>query len=360
MMGSDDVLKQFYKLAPIVTDRFSAGQAVLSAVINASLDLVITIADTSKFVVGQSYAVSELTMLNPITNAVLNPTTGWTLTTANAHTLTTPNPLSDSENITLNSIWADKAQVKSIPSKTTIIVTTSEIASPVGAGLKETPQAAAGYLNLIAKNSTSNTLTFKLNEGYYYPCQCIVSKVYSRLNVAVVRDIERATQIYSTAILQPNELWAFIVMGDRVSVSNSDQIAGIVSESRGNVSNFRVSTEFTILVFWQAQGETESERVQINEAYDYVYRTVNAIYFGAKLGDSTFRTVPSGNGQSVSTRPNYVHAYEYQTIDIVDPWQDGVDINNTHYNVPVRNVVLDAFVSDGRTTKQSILNTVRV
>lgn len=324
-MIPEDVLRHFYSATP---SQFVESISVTGAYINAG---ALHVTASAPLVVGKSCYVGKANLLNPI-SVVGSLASGWMITTDYAHKLTLPT--------TFDTTCAANFIALDIPNAHQVFTRgeqpSGHLLEPVDFGLCE-----------VLSNDGSE-IRFKLPDGYFYNAAVSIASVASRVNVAIVPDAQRAKQVY---VEGSKQLWAFIIFGDRNSLPDSNQQAGVINESKGGNAQVLVSTDFTILVVWPSQSAQESARKQLNEAYGAVYSALNRLFFGKRFSD--YRTVPVGNGiAEIKTMPHYAHAYEFQSIERIDFERDGA--NSATFNEPVRFVDGRLLVDCGQTEPQEI------
>ncbi|WP_434779270.1 hypothetical protein [Neisseria sp. Ec49-e6-T10] len=362
MISSDQLLLHLYKVLPFVTGRFFSKKIPLSAEINSDLDLVVTLSDTTGFVVGRHYIVREIDLINPVTDCVGSSALGWALTTEHNHRVTAPLQDEDETHFTVEGNWANQQSIFSVPNRQTVITRNGET-NPFSGAIIEHLIAEDGYI--LCKKVTSTQVTFKLNNGYVYPCECRVGFVSELVNVSVVPDIERAKAHYTQKIKDNEALFAYLIMGDRNVIADKRADAGIIAENRTGKTFLNVTTAFNVLVFWPRNKSQEAARFQINEAYGAIQEVFDRVFFGYRFNRTDgLKIMPLGAGQAdVSDIANFGFVYEYQALDQIETEQDGFKQGYLYYDVPTRDINKtegQMYVSDGASEPQPIFSSVNL
>lgn len=358
MITPVEILEHLYHVLPHVTGRFYKKIIPESAKINDDLTLTITLTDASQFVVGERYNIHEVDMINPVVGCAGSPSQGWTLETKNNHLITKPRRENDRKTFVVDGNWDREQKIYSVPNRKTVVVRNGEETAFAGS-IIERLYGETGFMECVGVDASA--VTFKFNVGSVYPCDCHVGFLSTVLNVAIVPDIERAKQIYSESNNDDHSLFAFLIMGDRNTISDKNAEAGIYAKNQTGKTYLEVTTAFNILVFWPRNSGQESARFQIHEAYGDIQTVFNRVFFGHRFNrESGFKIIPAGAGiADASNVANFAFVYEYQAIDRIETENDGISPEYLYYDVPIRDINSisgDMYVSDGNDTQPIFIN----
>ena len=341
-MTPNDVVTQFYKVAPWLTNKFSDTVDVVSAKVNADGLIELVLSEP----LGDEYESLHLAggmLVNPITSAANTSAGVWRVTTEKAHFEATPTLVNDNRQVLLN---GEPVVLMDVPQRNAMTITSEQ--APSGA-IFEPVWHEFGYCKVVARKG--NAVSLQPNAGYVYEAEIKGLTVARRLNVAAVKDIKAARKLLG--VLPENKCFAFVVMGD-FDVAKKGKEAGYVDDAGFNrYSQLTVMAQFTVVVVWPpAAGEAQGAFVQ--EAHSSMYDVMNQLFYGADLAGlhNAGGVYPIGSGMAeITDGANYAHAYEYQSFHFIDFATHGVKRKYTKVNVPIRDVEFGGFdggvVGDG-------------
>jgi hypothetical protein len=345
MIKPDDVLRHLCNVLPRVTDRFNNTVPVTSAHINADLKLVVTVIKPQLFNVGYTYGMTSLKMVNPIVSCEAMGSGLWQIETEKSNRVSEYSASYGGIKQVEISDWS-MCDIVSSQSETKFTIK-HQGTEPTAGQLLESLGSELSAIKCEA--ITGNQVTFGLSEGYWYECDCICDSVVAGLNISIVKDDERAVNVYSS--IQENtkdKLWCFLIFGDRATVSKPRNPAGLVMQGQGmsQVDSITVGTDFDLLVFWPRDDGQESARAQINEAYGAIYEAFESVLFGYS-GITGYQFAPRASGMAKSaTLANYIHQYGYQAINERKTEVHGIKPSLIYWDVPIQafdvNFLIDA------------------
>ena len=361
MITPVEILDHMYRVLPQVTGRLYKKITSHSGKVMKVGDdflLSVTVDDVSGFSVGRSYNVQDIDLINPVIACSGSSSQGWTLETENNHRITEPKLKNDSKTFIVNGNWDGEQKIYSIPNRKTVFVRNGESGAFTGS-IIERLSGESGYMKCVSIDGQQ--ITFKFNDGYVYPCDCNVGFISSRLNIAIVTDIERAKQIYAQRQDDDHSLFAFLIMGDRNTIADKDAVAGQYAKAQTGKTYLDITTAFNILVFWPRQKNQEAGRFQLQEAYGDIQNVFNRVFFGHRFNrESGFKIMPAGAGiADVSDVANFGFVYEYQAIDRIETENDGIRSEYLYYDVPIRDINpgdMTMYVSDGNDKQPIFIN----
>ncbi len=348
MIKPSDVLRQLVRRLPHETTRFCGAAIVKSNLRIESGFLKFQTAATLPY-----FVVRNLKMLNPC-SAFYNPSSKLTIiTTTNKNKITTPKD--SSQNKLDTHVQTDAGEFRIFRSVSAYIFEVIGDASsavllkePIfySAGLNQNVSVVAGTVSAKMKDAT-------------YNCVCEGEVFDFRLNINIVPNIDRMVAHYASLPKNTGSLWAYVIFGERQTISKPAADAGIISEAKGtNDEILKVSTDFDLFVWWSTDTQQEAAKNQQDEAYSEIYDILNRCLFG-HISDETGRgdwlCVPksSGGGQT-ETLSNYVHRYSFLVVESINYADDGQRQEVDYFNEPATNVDWSLLIQAGNESPQEL------
>lgn len=348
MIKPTDVLRQLIRRLPNETDRFCGAQITITNLRIEGGYLKFNAASVLPY-----FIVNKLKMLNPCV-AVYNPVTNTTtITTTNKNKITTP--LDSSTNKLDTHVETDVGFFRIVLSSNGFEFQVAGNASAATI-LKEPIIYSAGLNQNIS--TMAGVVSAKLKEASY-DCVCEGAVFDYRLNLNVMPTTARMVDHYASLPKNTSALWAYVVFGERNTISKPNADAGIISEARGtNDEILKVSTSFDVYVWWGTDTSQEAAKKQQDEAFGDVYDLMNRCLFGHisdETGAGDWQCIPRSNQiAEADTLPNYVHRYSYLVVESIRYSENGQRQDVDYFNEPFSKVDFSLFIQSGSEQPQEL------
>lgn len=341
MIKPTDVLRQLIRRLPFETDRFSN----VITFSNLRIENGILKFNAQNY---PYYTIRSLKMLNPCVGAYSSGITR--IATVNNHKFTNPILPKDVYEIETD---VGIFTIHRVVDRNTIDVIGNASASNF---LKEKIIKSAGLV--VNSGLISGEAEVILSESSYN-CNCEGEIASPYLNINIVPTTARMVDHYASKAKNINGLWAYIIFGDRNTISKPTSDAGLIMTAKGvQVEILKVSTDFDIYVWWPTLTNQEAAKKQQDESFDEVYNILNRCLFG-QINDTTgidgYLCAPKSNGiAEAETLSNYIHRYGFLALDEINYADCGQRQEVDHYSEHIGAIDFGLFIQAGDDAPQEM------
>lgn len=319
-MKAEDIIKQLILVLPQQNNYFGE-EVTVSNLTRSGNTVTVTTNVNHNLSTGQFINIKGAKKVTEITN--LEQSNGVaTATTTTDHDLTE----GFFEEVEIEG--ADQADYNgthtllSVPNRQTFTFSVNESAtSPAtGSEILLTNSGVGNYNGRYQITVTSSTeFTYTIDTQPYSPGKgSIVTQKNIRISGAV--SVERAIDAYTKQ--SPNNLWAFVVLGDTVTSKDRSVLNDTVAQ-RDSANDFRMRLikDFSVYVVVPSKNSiaARAERDLMEDLEVDIYKSIVGQKFSSGLTESVWsQVVPIVNGFYDYVGPYYVHRFQFQnTVDVI-------------------------------------------
>jgi len=340
-MRASEVIQRLQRELPKLTNLFTTQFSIISLTRSGSTITAVTATDHN-LVDDQQVLITGATELNPITNLTFLDGIASAVT-FNPHDLTVPSSKQIKEDnlFGFNKAFVSGAVETEFNGTFTILsavnrknftypVTGTPSSPATGIIILEQDFGYNGRFPVTVLSSTS--FSYEITTTPVSPAGGIIIG-HSPARISGALELERIVRSYTKKV--PDELWAFVVLGDVTASRNRAILSDAVNESsQGDEYRNRLIEPFSVYVFIPAVQFLSAREVRddIEDIRTFIYKSVLGFVFSTGLNDEPWsQTTPLGDRfvKEGSTEAFYIHEFSFErVIDVTLPDAKDPDLNS--------------------------------